>query len=145
MRILHSRDKTIPDNLVEQLHGLGYRLIFRGSFVICDDSDDTFARVAKLAIKARNLQQKSVAWIGGGLCVGPRVFDVANCTQTVYEIEPALAEFCPNNMTFVPGDWHDTLAGNFDIIVFDLGTPTPEEVALLSTHLNLNGRLLGAD
>lgn len=142
MRVLHTRTRTINDDLVEQTHGLGYHLIFRGTSVVCDDSDDTLARAAKFAIHARNLRQKTVAWIGGGYCLGPRVFDVANCIQTVYEIEPSLSEFCPNNMTFVPGDWKATLSGLFDIIVFDLGTPTPEDILLLDAHLEPNGRLL---
>jgi hypothetical protein len=142
MRTLETRTKTISDDLVEQTHGLGYHLIFRGSALVCDDSDDTFARAAKFAIQAGNLRQKTVAWIGGGFGIGPRVFDVSNCTQTIYEIEPALSEFCPINVTFVPGDWKATLSGLFDIIVFDLGTPTPEDILLLDAHLELNGRLL---
>jgi len=145
MRILDQRTRQVPDDLVEQVHGLGYRLLFRGDKLVCDDGDETYARAAKFAVKARNLQGKTVAWIGGGFGVGPRVFDVSNCTQTIYEIEPALSEFFPPRFTFVPGDWHTAITGLFDVIVYDLGLPTPEEITLLNLHLAANGKLLGAD
>ena len=144
MRVLEVGTRVVENNLVlNQSLGKDYRYITRGGITICDDADSTIARIGGYAIQARNLNNKTVAWIGGGLCVGPRIFGVAKCTQTVYELEPALAEFCPNSCTFVPGDWHTTLTGAYDVIVYDLGDATPEEITQLNAHLNVGGLLLG--
>jgi len=143
MRILEAATKTVDDSLVETKHtGLGYNIVLRGDRGVCDDNQDTYARAAKFAIDA-NPAGKSVAWIGGGLCVGPKVFAIAGCRQTVYEIEPALAEFCPEGVRFVPGDWQATIRGQFDVIVYDLGGEVDK--ALLTPHLAPGGLILGAD
>lgn len=104
------------------------------------EDTETYARAARFAIDAAPFTLKTVAWIGGGMCVGPRLFTVTRCTQTVYEIEPSFAEFCPVGITFVPGDWRVTLTGRFDIIVFDLGGPVP--YGDLTPFLNIGGIIL---
>ena len=123
--------------------GVIVREVIKDGQSVATDEADTFVRASHFAIKAGSLTGKSVAWIGGGLCIGPLVFAISDCKQTVYEIEPALAEFCPEGVRFVPGDWQDTLTGTFDVIVFDLGGEAPK--ALLTPHLAPGGLLLGAD
>jgi spermidine synthase len=119
----------------------GTRLVLNNAGeCIAADQDDIHARAAKFAIEAGRLFGKSVAWIGGGLCVGPRVFAAAECKQTVYEIEPALAEFCPKGIEFVAGDWRTTIEGKFDIIVYDLGDEVPRDT--LSAYLAPGGSIL---
>lgn len=144
MRVLEAGTKLVDNSLVlDNQRGIGYRIVSRGGLVVCDDGDDTYSRAAKFAVDARNLRNKAVAWIGGGLCVGPRVFRISPCAQTVYEMEPALAEFCPNDCTFVPGDWRVTLTGTYDIIVYDLGDKP--DMDLLNLHLNPGGLILGVE
>jgi hypothetical protein len=139
MRVLDSRNVTVREELrVEQCEG--YERAWRGSSLLADDSNDTYARVARFAIAAAPLKGKYVAWIGGGLCVGPRLFSIADCTQTVHEIEPALAEFCPTGVTFIPGDWRDTITGKFDVIVFDIADEVPRTE--LAKFLNPGGVIL---
>lgn len=105
-----------------------------GDMVITDDrgciaaaDQDCYARAARFALDAAPFAGKSVAWIGGGLCIGPRLFAIGDCGQAVYEIEPALEEFCPKGVTFIPGDWRDTISGRFDVVIFDLGGEVPRE------------------
>lgn len=141
MRVLEAAVKEVDNSLVESTHGgLGYRVVMRCDRGVCDDGPDTYARAARFAIEAGSLHWKSVAWIGGGLCVGPAVFAAAGCRQTVYEIEPALAEFCPRGVTFVAGDWRDNITGTFDVIVYDLGGDVPRET--LEKHLAVGGLIL---
>lgn len=140
MRILETRDITIREDLRVETRDDGLNRIWRGAGLVCDDSPEQHAVAVKYAIAAAPLAGKSVAWIGGGLCVGPRLFAIADCTQTVYEIEPALFEFCPSGVTFIGGDWRDTITGKFDVIVYDLGGDTPKEE--LAKFLNLGGKIL---
>jgi hypothetical protein len=119
----------------------GDRLVFDDSGTcIATDQQDTYARAARFAIEAGPLVGKAVAWIGGGLCIGPRVFMVAQPTQTVYEVEPALREFCPPGAAFACGDWRDTLKAKYDVIVYDLGGEVP--YAELSKFLREGGKIL---
>ena len=92
-----------------------------------------------LAIREAGIHSGSVAHIGGGLCCLARMMGPAY-QHTVYEIEPALEEFCPEGVTFIPGDWRDTISGKYDVIVYDLGGEVPREE--LSGHLNPGGRIL---
>ena len=103
---------------------------------IATEGDDQVARMAWIAMQIP--LGASVAWIGGGFCIGPRLS--MGRKQTVYEIEPALREFCPEGVEFVPGDWRDTISGKYDVIVFDLGGDVPRET--LAKYLNPGGVLL---
>ena len=141
MRTLDSRTVEVSDDLVLTDHaGGGFHVVYRGAACVCDDGEATYIRAAHFAIDAGMLTGKSVAWIGGGLCVGPRLFAIADCEQTVYEIESALAEFCPDGVRFVSGDWRDTISGEFDVIVYDLGDETPRDE--LTRFLNRGGIIL---
>ena len=134
--------KEVPAVWVDDSSGTTQIFTSRGDCVH-SDNDDFVARVARFALSASPIEGKSVAWIGGGLCIGPRLFAIASCKQTVYEIEPALAEFCPEDVKFVPGDWKDTINGSYDVIVYDLGGDVPREV--LAKHLNPGGVILPKD
>jgi len=107
---------------------------------VCSDSRENFDRAEAFEAESAPLYGKSVAWIGGGFCIGPRVFAIADCTQTVYEIEPALREFCPEGVEFISGDYRETMRGNYDVIVYDLGGDTPRK--FLERHLNPGGKIL---
>ena len=140
MRVIDSRNLNVREDIsIHEDNGPGRRIAYRGSTCFCDEADD-MTRAGRFAIEAGKLHGKSVAWIGGGFCLGPRVFAIAECVQTVYEIEPALEEFCPEGVKFIPGDWHDTISGQYDIIVYDLGgePPTTE----LTKHLKSSGILI---
>jgi len=141
MRVLEYKVVTVDNNLTLNLHdGGGHRRIMRGKIEVVVESDTEVRNIAILVVDAGPLTGKSVAWIGGGFCVGPRICAIAECHQTVYEIEPALAEFCPPGVTFVPGDWRDTLTGKYDVIFYDLGGDVPR--GILSQHLNRSGAIL---
>ena len=132
---------TVREEFYVTTHvGGGHRLLMWGNACVSDDGEGTLARCASWAISLGNLQGKTVAWIGGGFCIGPRLFAIADCKQTVYEIEPALREFCPEGVEFVAGDYRDTLTGLFDVIVYDLGGEVPRET--LSRHINPGGKIL---
>ena len=130
MRILDSRNVTTREELRVERNG-DYWRIWYGNGLLADDSKDTLARSAEFAMEAGPLTGRSIAWIGGGLCVGPRLFAIAECKQVVYEIEPALKEFCPDGIEFIPGDWWETISGRYDVIVYDLGGPVPRETLAL--------------
>ena len=142
-RTLDTDTIVVDNNLVISDHPMGYQIVMRGSTFVCDDSSDTQARAYQFAIEAGPLAGKTVAWIGGGLCVGPNLFQLSNPTQTIYEIEAELDEFCLPPMTFVPGDYNTTLTGLFDLIVYDipgeLATPT---TLFLSDHLAPGGEII---
>lgn len=143
MRTLDRRTKQVPDDLTLVDHPNGYQIVYRCDKVLAMNGPDDLCRVAGYALSAKNLQRKTVAWIGGGLCLGPRLFDISNCTQTIYEIEPALAEFCPNRFTFIPGDWRSTISGTYDVIVYDLGDDVPRQE--LTPFLAPGGIILPAE
>jgi hypothetical protein len=72
--------------------------------------------------------RKTVAHIGGGLCLLPTALSIVpGIDQTVYEKEGCLSIFCPKEIRFVAGDWRDTIKGRFDLIVWDLPDPCPRE------------------
>jgi len=141
MRVLDARNVTLREELHIAIHaGLGHRMLKWGEQIVADDGDGTLLRGARFALEAGSLTGKSIAWIGGGLCIGPRLFAIADCKQTVYEIEPALREFCPEGVEFVLGDWRDTISGKFDTVIFDLGGEIPRETLL--KHLKPGGVIL---
>src|SRR5689334_11927214 len=106
MRILEAGTCTVDNGLKLVDHADGHtELVYRGEKLVATAGDDDLCRVAGFMLRAGPLPGKTVAWLGGGLCLGPRLFATAGCKQTVYEIEPALAEFCPQSITFVPGDY----------------------------------------
>ena len=117
----------------------GYTRILCNGDVIDSDSQDELVRSAEFALAAQP-RGKSVAWIGGGICHGPRLFAISDCQQTVYEIEPALREFCPEGVTFIPGDYQAPVTGTYDVIIYDLGGDVPRE--FLSNHLKRGGVIL---
>jgi hypothetical protein len=118
----------------------GRHTLYVGQSAEATEEDDQVAAMARHVFAASPLTGKTVAWIGGGFCIGPRLFSIASCKQTVYEIEPALERFCPDGITFIPGDWRDNLTGKFDVIVYDLGGPIPYDI--LAQHLNPGGIIL---
>jgi hypothetical protein len=123
----------------------GFRMILSSKTgTVADDSPGQLKSVAVQALASapllKSIKSPTVAWIGGGLCIGPRLFAIADCRQTVYEIEPALREFCPEGVTFIPGDYRDTITGTYDIIIYDLGGEVPRET--LAKHLNPGGKIL---
>lgn len=138
MRVLDSRNITVREEITIQGDAPN-RLIYRGETCICNEADD-YTRVVPFLLGSGKLNGKAVAWIGGGFCIGQRAFAVAECTQTVYEMEPALGEFCPVGISFLHGDWRDNISGRFDVIVYDLGGPTPREE--LARFLNRGGVIL---
>lgn len=134
----------LGDGMTVEIHaGEGFRMVMRDGMCVCSDGHDAHDRAAVFLAAATPLTGKSVAWIGGGMCVGPRLFSLSNCAQTVYEIEPALAEFCPEGIKFVPGDWRTTLSSTYDLIIYDLGEDVP--TAALSQFLSPNGLILPAE
>jgi hypothetical protein len=144
MRVL-SHHSVIVEQVIElEAHdGDGRRRIYRNTggvrLCLCDEADDV-TRVLKWCEGAGRLVGKSVAWLGGGFCTGPRAFAIAGCQQTVFELEASLEEFCPAGCLFVAGDWHTTLAGVYDVIIHDAaGDFDPSEVA---EHLNSGGVVL---
>lgn len=140
MRVIESRQVSITETLaVHEDNGPGKRFLFRRGSPFLSEVEG-YESAPGFVLEAGPLAGKSVAWIGGGFCVGPRVFAIADCKQTVYEIEPALAEFCPEGVEFVPGDYRDTMRGTYDVIVYDLGGDVPRE--FLSKHLNDGGVIL---
>jgi len=139
VRVLATHHRTVTDELRVVEHQ-GFSRLFLGEGLLADDSPEMYGRCAKMTLEALPLKGKSVAWIGGGLCVGPRLFAIADCHQIVYEIEPALAEFCPVGVEFIPGDYRETMRGNYDVIVYDLGGDTPRK--FLERHLNPGGKIL---
>jgi len=139
MRVLDSRAVSVREDLTVGGEP-GNRFIHKGSVYLCGESPDEKARAYDFLVSAPPLEGKSVAWIGGGMCVGPTLFAAVGCKQTIYEIEPALVEFCPEEALFVPGDWRMGLAGTFDVIVFNVGGEVPREE--LRKHLNPGGVIL---
>jgi hypothetical protein len=106
----------LGDGLTLKIHaGEGYRMVMRGNINICIDNNRETAFNAMCREQAGDVTGKTVAWIGGGMCIGPRLF--AGAKQTVYEILPALKQFCPDGVKFIPGDWRDTISGKYDVIV----------------------------
>jgi len=140
MRSIASRQVTTTETVyVHEDNGVGHRFLYLGAHPFLSEAEG-YERAPAFAIAAGNLEGKSVAWIGGGFCIGPRVFAISGCTQDVYEIEPSLSEFCPQDVTFIPGDYRDTMRGRYDVIVFDLGGEIPVE--FLSRHLKPGGRII---
>lgn len=114
--------------------------VMQGTMQIASDDMDCYARAAHFAIDAADLDGKTVAWIGGGLCIGPKVFAIADCLQVIFEIEPALAEFVPKGASFIAGDWANTFTGMYDVIVWDIPGEPPRSI--LATYLNPGGKIL---
>ena len=143
MRTLDSRQVVVTETVcVHESNGPKQRFLFRGGSPFLSEADG-YERSPEFAMGAGRLDGKAVAWIGGGFCIGPRVFAIADCSQTVYEIEPSLQEFCPKGIEFIPGDWKDTIKGKYDVIIFDLGGEVPR--ADLAKNLNAGGIILPKD
>ena len=115
-------------------------MVMRGNINICIDNDREVAFNKSCLDSVGDPNGKSVAWIGGGFCIGPRLFATANCRQVVFEIEPSLREFCPEGVEFIPGDYRETMTGKYDVIIFDLGGDVPRD--LLTKHLSDGGKIL---
>lgn len=121
---------------------------------IATQADDQVARMARLAMRIANQRLPNtarVAHIGGGFCVLPRILDLRRWgTQDIYEIEQRIVdkalERWPNRpWTFIVGDWHATLTGLYDVIVYDLGELSDNDRDLLNQHLAPGGMLLGGE
>jgi hypothetical protein len=121
----------------------GFRHVLCGQTTIASDTDDQVAAMAR-HVMAMPARPTSVAWIGAGLCIGPRIArGRVRDRQDVYEIREALGRFCPNYATFILGDWHDTLTGQYDVIVYDLADLSNNDRDRLTMHLAAGGVLLG--
>jgi hypothetical protein len=138
MRVLDARNVQVREEITVRGEAPN-RAIYRGDMAICNEADD-YTRVVPFLLDAGKLNRKTVAWIGGGFCIGPMAFAIADCRQTVYEGESCLREFCPDGIAFVAGDWRDTIRGSFDVVIFDLGGPVP--YAELSNFLSVGGIIL---
>ena len=138
MRVLAARNIQVREEITVRGDAPN-RWIYRGETCICNEADD-YTRVVPFILGAGKLTGKSVAWIGGGFCIGPMAFAAAECKQAVYEAEASLREFCPDGITFVAGDWRDALTGRYDVIVYDLGGEVPREA--LTKFLKPRGKLL---
>lgn len=138
MRVL--RTITVPETTISDLWIDGDVIMSRERGCIASADQDCYARAARFALDAAPFTGKTIAWIGGGLCVGPRLFAMVECTQDVYEIEVELKEFCPPGVAFAAGDWRDTLKAKYDVIIYDLGGETP--AGELSKFLRPGGMIL---
>ena len=115
-----------------------FRVAFNATGSIAAEEPSEYAFLITCALACAPIMGKQIAWIGGGFCIGPRLFIGAK--STVFEIEPDLREFCPEGVEFVAGDWRDTISGKFDIVIFHLGGDVPYFV--LEKHLNPGGVIL---
>ena len=115
-----------------------FRIAFNESGGIAAEEPSEYAFLVACALDCAPINGKSIAWIGGGFHVGPRLF--VGAKSTVYEIEPDFREFCPEGVEFIPGDWRDTITGTYDVIVYDLGGDVPRET--LMRHLKPGGVIL---
>ena len=91
----------------------------------CDGDLAVFARWL-LQIRTAGHHDGKVAHVGGGLCLLAKMMG-PGYEHVVYEIGEELSEFCPEGVTFIPGDWRDTISGKYDIVIFDLGGEVPRE------------------
>lgn len=122
--------------------GGGYRMVMRGEASVCSESDTDLAIEARYALRIRESHlYESVAVIGGGFCILPRLLGSA-LDIDIYEIVPELERFRPWHAAFIPGDWRDTLRGTYDVIVYDIGDLSREDRERLTSHLNPGGLLL---
>lgn len=84
----------------------------------CGHLAQIFAR-----IDAEGRKTARVAHIGGGLAWLPKMLLGFKYAQIIYERENSVADLIESfelPFTVVRGDWRDTLAGKYDIIVCDL-------------------------
>ena len=133
--------ETLKVRVIREPNGTRHLLV--GNRTEASDSPDQWAAVAK-HVAAFPARPETVAWIGGGFCIGPRIArGRVRTRQDVYELRPLLAKYCPAYATFVPGDYRTTLTGLYDVIVYDIGD-APDR-ATLETHLNPGGLLLGLE
>jgi len=107
----------------------------------CDGDLSVFAR-RLLEIRASGIHKGAVAHIGGGLCLLTQMMGPAY-EHVVYEIGEELREFCPDGVTFIPGDWRDTISGKYDVVIYDLGGEVPRET--LAKFLAPGGVILPKD
>jgi hypothetical protein len=141
MRVLDAAMRTVDNSLREGvLPGQSFRVLLRGNVSVDCESDSEVANRTRWVLAIGPQKGKSVAWIGGGFCIGPQLLLYGGAKQTVFEIEPSLREFCPEGVEFVPGDWRDTISGRFDVICYDLGGDVPRETLL--KHLKPGGVIL---
>lgn len=139
--MLDATETVVREELRLASDGNGNRCIVKGSRVIATETDSDYARTCRFAFGAAPLAGKRIAWIGGGLCLGPRLFVMLGVDQqVVFEIEPSLAQFAIEYAEFIPGDWRVTLTGTFDVILYDIGDTVPYEE--LTKHLNPGGVIL---
>ena len=115
-----------------------YRIAFNKTGSIASEEPSQYEFLVTCALQCAPVAGKSIAWIGGGFCVGPRLF--VGAKSTVYEIEPDLREFCPGDAEFMVGDYRETMTGTYDIIIYDLGGDVPR--GHLSNHLTPGGVIL---
>lgn len=136
---------TTTITIEEMVHaGEGYLMVMRGNQCIASESDFDVARSARflLALREAGIVSGTVAHIGGGMCIAPRLLGTA-FRHDVYEIEPSLRRYVPEGANFIEGDYGDTLptAGRtYDVILYDLGDETPAEQ--LAAYLNPGGVVL---
>jgi len=115
-----------------------FRIAFNETGSIAAEEPSEYAFLIACALNCAPIKGKTIAWIGGGFCIGPRLF--VGAKSSVYEIESDLREFCPDGVEFIHGDYRDALTGKYDVIVYHLGGEVPRE--FLSKHLNDGGVIL---
>lgn len=125
MEILDESTRTVDNSLVIKTHdGGGHRMLVRGDRLIADENDLQWAYAAKYAAAVHKVPTiQSVAIIGGGFCLTPRVMGPHH-DYTIFELEPALRRFAPRGATFIEGDWRITfppMAQEFDAVILDTG------------------------
>lgn len=141
--ILEQGTMTVDNSLTETTHGgEGYNIIMRGNKAITNNSTTEHGRMAKAAIQILELPNiTNIAIIGTGYGLLPRLLQGRGYNIDMYEIEGALEQFSEGLGTFIAGDWNDTLDGEYDIIVYDVGDTDYNE-AILNSNLADGGILI---
>ena len=101
---------------------------------------DIFARIDALGLPAGS----SVAHLGGGMGLLPKMLMGRGFEQEVFEIDDAIAKWLLEGVpgthsTIHVGDWRETLVGSYEIIVYDIDAPV--DMDSLRKHLNPDGHI----
>lgn len=122
----------------------GVRHLIVGNTVEATESLDQWGVLAK-CVAQFPARPNTVAWIGGGFCLGPRIArGRVKDAQHVYEKRSQMQRFCPNYATFILGDYKTTITGTYDVIVYDDGT-TPPDMTVINVHLAPGGTFVDAN
>jgi spermidine synthase len=141
--------KTTRIEVIETEHG---DQLLKDGYGIGGDSEDIYANYVKVLLR-NDLSGKSIAIIGGGSLILPRLLRPYNITKCdVFELEPEILAWAKRKhgpfgqrFNFIVGDYKTTLVDLYDLIVFDASDVLDE--VLLNNKLNPGGKLVvtGAD